>query len=316
MAENGLQCKGGGQRIMHTGQCPRMLGLQCPMDGHRDMRLDLRAIRFHHGLSVIGEYSSVPEPSLKNRIRALYEGQSEAADRFRYGLLIFDLVTIAFLIATSFIQRGAHTEGIDTAIGLVMLADVLARLWISPRPLRDLIHPYGLADIAVVASLLAPWWGEGLAFLRVLRLFRVMHSEQTLRQLRQDIPGFAGRESTMRAAVNLAMFVFLMTALVYETQSGINAKITNYVDALYFTVTTLSTTGYGDVTLEGNRGKLLSVAIMIFGISLFLRLVQVTLRPPKADHKCPACGLRRHDYDAVHCKACGTIVNIEDDGLD
>lgn len=258
----------------------------------------------------------MPETRLKSRIRSLYEGQSEAADRFRYGLLVFDLATITFLIVTSFIARAAHIEGIDTAIGLVMLADVLARLWISPRPLRDLIHPYGLADVAVVVSMLAPLWGEGLAFLRVLRLFRVMHSAQTLKQLRQDVPGFRRRESTVRAGVNLAIFVFLMTALIYETQSGTNPKITNYVDALYFTVTTLSTTGYGDVTLDGNSGKLLSVAVMIFGISLFLRLVQVTLRPAKADHTCPTCGLRRHDHDAVHCKACGTVLNIEDEGLD
>lgn len=258
----------------------------------------------------------MPETRLKSRIRSLYEGQSEAADRFRYGLLVFDLATITFLIVTSFIARAAHIEGIDTAIGLVMLADVLARLWISPRPLRDLIHPYGLADVAVVVSMLAPLWGEGLAFLRVLRLFRVMHSAQTLKQLRQDVPGFRRRESTVRAGVNLAIFVFLMTALIYETQSGTNPKITNYVDALYFTVTTLSTTGYGDVTLDGNSGKLLSVAVMIFGISLFLRLVQVALRPAKADHTCPTCGLRRHDHDAVHCKACGTVLNIEDEGLD
>jgi voltage-gated potassium channel len=53
---------------------------------------------------------------------------------------------------------------------------------------------------------------------------------------------------------------------------------------------------------------------MICGVSLFLRLVQVMLRPPKVDYKCPACGLRRHDYDAVHCKACGGLLNIEDDG--
>lgn len=245
------------------------------------------------------------EHTLKSRIRALYEGQSEAADRFRYGLLFFDLATITFLVVTSFVTRGAHTEGIDTVIGLVMLMDVLARLWISPRPLRDLIHPYGLADIAVVVSLLAPLWGEGLAFLRVLRLFRIMHSTQTLRQLRQDFSGFGRRETTIKAAVNLAIFIFVMTALIYESQNGSNPKITNYVDALYFTVTTLSTTGYGDITLEGNSGKLLSVAVMIFGISLFLRLVQVTLRPAKAEHKCPVCGLRRHDHDAVIARPAG-----------
>lgn len=253
---------------------------------------------------------------LKSRIRALYEGPTEAADRFRYGLLIFDLLTIAFLITTSFLSRGLHTEVIDIAIGVVILADVIARLWISPRPLRDLIHPYGLADIAVILSLLARYWGEGLAFLRVLRLFRVLHSPQTLRQLRQDFPGFRQNETTLRAAANLCVFIFIMTALVYQLQSPVNDKIGNYVDALYFTVTTLSTTGFGDITLIGNSGKLLSVAIMIFGISLFLRLIQVMLRPSKALHTCPTCGLRRHDHDAVHCKACGQILKIEDDGMD
>jgi voltage-gated potassium channel len=253
---------------------------------------------------------------LRTRLRNLYDGPSEAADRFRYALLAFDLLTIAFLVTTSFFARGLHTEAVDAVIGLIYLADVLARLFISPRPLRDLIHPYGLADIAVVASLLAPLWGEGLAFLRVLRLFRVLHSPQTVRQLRQDLPTFRQNETTIRAALNLMIFVFLMTALVYEQQNPANPKITNYIDALYFTVTTLTTTGFGDVTLTGPTGKLLSVAIMIFGISLFLRLVQVMLRPSKVDHKCPTCGLRRHDHDAVHCKACGTVLDIEDEGVD
>lgn len=254
--------------------------------------------------------------SLKTRIQTLYEGRTEAADRFRYGLLGFDLLTIVFLITTSFVARGQHIESLDVAIGAIILTDVAARLWISPRPLRDLIHPYGLADLAVILSLFSPLWGEGLAFLRVLRLFRVLHSPQTLRQLREDFPTFRRNENTLRAAANLCVFTFLMTALVYQTQSPFNDKINNYVDALYFTVATLSTTGFGDVTLIGNSGKLLAVAIMIFGISLFLRLIQVMFRPPKVIQKCPNCGLMRHDHDAVHCKACGGLMNIEDDGLD
>jgi len=260
--------------------------------------------------------TTVPHKSLKSRIRTLYEGRTEASDHFRYGLLAFDLLTIAFLITTSFVARGQHIELLDIAIGVVILADVAARLWISPRPLRDLLHPYGLADLAVILSLFSPVWGEGLAFLRVLRLFRVLHSAQTLRQLREDFSTFRRHETTLRAAANLCVFIFLMTALVYQTQSPINDKINNYVDALYFTVTTLSTTGFGDITLIGNGGKLLSVVIMIFGISLFLRLIQVMFRPTKVVHKCPVCGLQRHDPDAVHCKACGQVLNIPDDGFD
>jgi voltage-gated potassium channel len=256
------------------------------------------------------------EATIRSRLRSLYEGAGEAGDRFRYALLAFDLLTVTWLVASSFLERGSHHTRIDLAIGLVFLADLCARLWISRKPLKELFGFWGIADLLVIASLLFPVWGEGLAFLRVLRLFRVFHSPQTLDQLRDDIPGFRRHETAIRAALNLLIFIFAMTALVYQTQSGVNDKITNYVDALYFTVTTLSTTGFGDITLVGNSGKLLSVAIMIFGISLFLRLVQVVLRPAKAQFPCPTCGLRRHDHDAVHCKACGTVLNIPDEGLD
>ncbi len=254
--------------------------------------------------------------TLRQTIRELYEGPAPASDRFRYGLMGFDLLTVGYLVATSFLNRGWHTETLDAVIGVILLIEVGLRLWSSSHLRRDLVSVWGLADIAVVASLLAPIWGEGLAFLRVLRIFRILHSKETLVQLRADFPRFRRSEDTIRAAVNLAIFVFIMTALVYEAQVGANDKILNYVDAMYFTVTTLSTTGYGDITLVGTTGKLLSIIIMIFGISLFLRLVQVMLRPSKAYFPCPTCGLRRHDHDAVHCKACGTGLAIPDDGLD
>jgi voltage-gated potassium channel len=256
------------------------------------------------------------QPSLRLRLRALYDGSSDAADRFRYGLLAFDLLTISFLVGSSFLNRSPAVELADTAIGLLLLTEVILRLWSAPDPRREVFSLYFLADIAVVLSLIAPILGEGLAFLRVLRIYRVFHSAQTLRQIRQDWPAFRRSETAIRAALNLLIFIFLMTALVYETQRVVNEKIATYLDALYFTVTTLSTTGFGDIVLIGNSGKLLSVAIMIFGISLFLRLIQVVLRPPKAHFPCPTCGLRRHDHDAVHCKACGTILNIPDDGMD
>lgn len=258
----------------------------------------------------------MPDRSLRSRLLALYESHGPVGDRFRYALLAFDLATVAWLITTSFLARGSHVIGIDIAIGVVFLADLLARIWIARRPLREIVSLWGLADLLVIFSLLVPIWGEGLAFLRVLRLYRVFHSPQTLAQLRDDIPGFRRNETALRAGLNLLIFIFVMTALVYQTQNTVNDRINNYVDALYFTVTTLSTTGFGDVVLVGNSGKLLSVAIMIFGISLFLRLVQVVLRPPKAHYPCPTCGLRRHDHDAVHCKACGTVLNIPDDGAD
>lgn len=249
----------------------------------------------------------------RQRLRELYYGEAAKAHQFRYALLAFDMVTIIFLILSSFLDWSG-TEIADTVIGVILLADILARFWVSNHKKRFFLNPFGFADILVVASLLAPILGEGLAFLRVLRIVRLLRSYQLLKRLRQDFVWFRNHEQTTLAALNLIVFLFIMTGVIYETQNTVNDKINNYADALYFTVTALTTTGFGDITLEGTLGRMLSVLTMIFGVSFFLRLVQVMLRPEKVDHKCPVCGLKRHDHDAVHCKACGTILNIEDEG--
>jgi voltage-gated potassium channel len=65
---------------------------------------------------------------------------------------------------------------------------------------------------------------------------------------------------------------------------------------------------------KDTAGRLLSVFIMLAGVTLFLRLAQALFRPRKVRYPCPGCGLQRHEPDAVHCKACGTLLHIPDEG--
>jgi voltage-gated potassium channel len=243
-------------------------------------------------------------------LRQLYEGGSPAAHRFRYALLVFDLVTVLFIVVTSFLPRNPVVEVLDVLFGIVMVADFGARLFISNHRWRDLLNPFTWADIAAIASFLAPLAGEAVGFLRILRTLRLLRSYQILMRLRTDFPFFRTNEEIIIAVVNLAVFLFVTTGIVYQTQHATNPGIRNYADALYFTVTALTTTGFGDITLPGTSGRLLTVAIMIFGVTLFLGLLRAILRPPKVRFDCPTCGLMRHEPDAVHCKACGQLLNI------
>ena len=76
------------------------------------------------------------------RLRHLYEGTGADAHRFRYALLVFDLTTLAFIVATSFVPRNLLIESLDILFGLVILADFCARLFISEHRLRDLLNPW------------------------------------------------------------------------------------------------------------------------------------------------------------------------------
>lgn len=250
----------------------------------------------------------------KLRLVRLYEGSSAEAHRFRYILFAIDIAVILFIVVTSFMERNALITVLDIVCGLFVAADFLARLWIAPNRLQFLRHWGTLIDVVAMLSFLAPLGGEGGGFLRVLRTLRLLHTYQMLDRLRSDSPYFRRNEEVVLAATHLCVFLFVMTAIVYETQHYTNPHISNYADALYFTVTALTTTGFGDITLPGTVGRMLSVIIMLFGVTLFLRLAQVLFRPSKVRHPCPTCGLQRHEHDAVHCKACGTVLNIPDEG--
>jgi voltage-gated potassium channel len=252
---------------------------------------------------------------LRERLRELYEGSGSTAVRFRYGLLAFDIATVSFIVISSFLPRAILVDAADVIFGLVILAELSARLFISRRRLRDLLHPVTWADaIAVLSFLLAPFIGEAAAFLRVLRTLRLLHSYQLLARLRADVRFFRRHEDIVLSVAHLGVFLFIMTGIVYETQYRRNDEIDNYVDALYFTVSSLTTTGYGDIVLSGSLGRFLSVAIMIVGVTLFFRLARAVISPAKVRFRCPNCGLLRHDPDAVHCKACGVVLNIPDEG--
>lgn len=247
-------------------------------------------------------------------LRELYQDDTHRAHVFRYGLLAFDIVTILFVIATSFVEPARWIEVVDVVFGIVILTDFLIRLGLERFHHRAFLRVSTWADIAAILSFLAPIAGEGLGFLRILRTLRLLHTYQLLGRLRQDFHYFRANEEAILAAINLAVFLFIMTGLIYATQVGINPEIRTYADALYFTVTTLTTTGFGDITLGGQWGRLLAVVVMIFGVTLFVRLLQVLFRPAKVRHECPECGLMLHDPDAVHCKHCGETLHIQTEG--
>ena len=172
-----------------------------------------------------------------------------------------------------------------------------------------------IIDFIVIVSLFVPALIGNFAFLRLVRSLRLLRSYIVVRELRRHLRFFVKNEEVIFSALNLLVFIFLVTATVYEFQVPVNDSINNYVDALYFTITTLTTTGFGDITLVGSTGRLLAVVIMIVGVALFLRLVQTIFRPSKVKYECPDCGLSRHELDAIHCKHCGRKLRIRTEGL-
>ena len=254
--------------------------------------------------------------TLQAQCKELFHGTSARALGAQYVMLALDVIVVVYFIGTSFVPLNDVVIVIDAVIGVLLVVELAARVLADSDRLGVFTRPLVLLDIVIIGSLLLPAVLGNFAFLRVVRAVRILHSYVVLRRLRKVSRFFRTHEEVVFAALNLLVFVFVVCAFVFVFEQERNPMIENYVDALYYTVTTLTTTGFGDIVLVGRAGRLLAVLVMLVGVILFVRLIQTIWRPSRVRYECPTCGLTRHDFDAVHCKHCGHELHIRNEGWD
>jgi voltage-gated potassium channel len=250
--------------------------------------------------------------TLRSSLRRLYHGESKAALRFQLSMIFVDLLTIAFFVVSPVVREWPSFLWLDYTVAAVLAVDITGRALASrdmPRWLKQL--PV-LVDLFILVTLLFPYTLFNLGFLRILRLWTISRSGTIWRPLERR--GYGMWRDDVQAVMNLLTFLLLSAIFVYVSFYRGGSGLEGYVDALYVTVATVTTTGFGDIVLPGIWGKLTSIVIMIVGITLFVRLARSIFRPFKVYFPCPECALQRHDVDAVFCKACGHKLKIPDEG--
>jgi len=75
-------------------------------------------------------------------------------------------------------------------------------------------------------------------------------------------------DETVRTILSMTIAIILLAALIYMAIEG-----WGFIDALYFTVMTISTVGYGDITPQTDLGKLFTMVYVICGMGIFVALV-------------------------------------------
>jgi voltage-gated potassium channel len=250
--------------------------------------------------------------SFRESLRRLYHGHTPGAMRFQAAVIALDLLIIGFFIAAPVLDDWPSFLWIDYTVATLLGMDLAARALAARNVLRWLSQPTVWVDFFIFVTLLMPATHVNLTFLRILRLWSLSRSGFIWRPL--DRRGLGRWRDPGHAMVNLITFLFIVTGFIYTFFFRSRAGLDGYVDALYFTVATITTTGFGDITLPGIGGKLTSIVVMIIGISLFVKFGQSIFRPHKVLFTCPKCALQRHDPDAVYCKACGHPLQIPDEG--
>jgi voltage-gated potassium channel len=136
----------------------------------------------------------------------------------------------------------------------VFLGDYLLRLCLAERRWR-FVRQNWVDGLAVLLPLLRP--------LRVVSLVRVARVLD--RRLTSTLHGRVAAYVTLTAS----LVVFMASLAVYDAERGVpGASITDYGDAVWWAVTTITTVGYGDEYPVSGEGRLVAVLLMVGGIAL------------------------------------------------
>ncbi len=173
-------------------------------------------------------------------------------------LLILSLVFLVIVILPDAFQLSPAMEDLlNGALWLVwgvFLVDLSVKTYLAPKRIAYLRSHW--IDVLTVV----------VPFLRPLRLLRVAAAvartwQQTRSVLRQRTLSFIGVASLLT--------VVLSASLVYAVERGSDGPIQTFIDALWWSVTTITTVGYGDMYPVTNTGRGTAVFLMLTGITFF-----------------------------------------------
>ncbi|WP_142858033.1 ion transporter [Salinigranum halophilum] len=243
-------------------------------------------------------------------------------------LLGLNLLFIGLFVADTYPLSAAQEAALWTAevvIATVFFLEYLLRVYGARSRVAELTNPYTIVDLlsilptfAVLAGPALPMWAAGLGALRLLRVVRVLRFFRFTR----DEEFFFGTVSletlrVMKLLMTVVAIFFVSAGLFYEFEHGVNDRVETFGDAFYFTVVTLTTVGFGDITPATQAGRFVTIAAILAGIILIpwqaSKIVREWTHRDKRNVTCPNCGLEYHDSDASHCKACGHVIYQEHD---
>lgn len=265
-------------------------------------------------------------PVRKRLYEIIFEADTKAGRIFNEVLLIIILLSVILVMLESVgairIKYLNQLRFLEWVITGIFTLEYIARIWVVQRPYKYILSFYGIIDLlALLPTYLGVIFTGGHSLI-VLRLFRMLRVFRILKLSQYSKAGkllyLAMWDSRQKISVFI-IFVLLVAVIigtVIYLIEGEKHGFTSIPKSIYWAIVTLTTVGYGDLSPSTGLGQFFATIIMILGYAIIavptgIVTAALITKTHTNTQICSNCFYDKHDDDALHCKRCGTRLDIK-----
>lgn len=255
--------------------------------------------------------------ALKRRLDHVFNNPDSGLGKvISFFLVILIAVSIFFFIIET-TAWGApyhhYFHQFDLFVITVFAIEYLIRVYLAPRKLEFVASPLAIIDLLVIASFYIALTNftflRSFRVLKILQLLKIFRYSETLTAFFKSFKNY--RDEFRIFSVSLMVALIIGASGLYYLEREVNPQLATIPDAMWWSVVTVSTVGYGDVVPITWPGKILAGIMMFMGLGVIAIFTAIVTKMfidhffGKRNHSCYFCHYPRHDFDAQFCKNCG-----------
>ncbi|MBY6189502.1 ion transporter [Microbulbifer agarilyticus] len=252
----------------------------------------------------------------------IFGTDSPAGKNFDVFLIWAILLSVALVLFASveslWVRFGETFYVLEWFFTGLFTVEYLARIYCA-RDRREYVTSfYGIVDLlAILPSYLALIFTGAtylmvIRLLRVLRIFRVLKLVRYLRDANLLVRSLWQARRRILVFYTSVLVICIIFGSVMFIVEGPRHGFTSIPKSIYWTIVTITTVGYGDITPHTPLGQAIAAMTMLIGYSIIAVPTGIVtaelaheLGREKQLARCHNCGKSGHDADAEYCKQCG-----------
>ncbi|WP_041409824.1 ion transporter [Shewanella amazonensis] len=269
------------------------------------------------------------ESELKKKLRIIIFGTDTPAGRwFDLALILCIIASVTLVLLDTVSSINARWGGLihvlEWIFTVIFTLEYGIRIYCSAHRWQYAHSFYGIVDLlSVLPSYLALFF-PGANFtliIRVLRLFRIFRVLKLLRYLSEgNLLLKAMMQSSRKVFLfffSVSLIIMVLSAIMYMVEGPENG-FSSIPKSIYWTIVTITTVGYGDITPKTELGQAIAALTMLIGYSIIAiptGILTAEISQEIGRHRdlrrCSNCLKTGHDQDAEYCNKCGSELQKE-----